>query len=334
MDLKNDEFACVMARFASTKIIMYRERYNRFPSEHQKLQSEINFEKKTFNGYMSKQTKSYITKILDLWYQSCKYWNRYYSKSNQASKKKLTFLTLTLPAVQIHTDNEIKRNILNHFIIACQRTGIFDYYFWRAEKQKNGNIHFHLLVDKFIDMVKLQELWCKCLEPYGYIKAYQDVYGSKLPPCTHIAEIPENQNIIDYVVKYVGKNECETKVEGRIWGMSDKLRDLIAPKELVDNEMMKRIDKYVNEDKKNVYDDENCTIVKIDFKLRQKYEYEFRSIVFDRFFKANCSYLYFDGLLPLDVLYPKKEKPKPKCQAFEVKLTKWRQQSLNFDFNL
>lgn len=334
MDLTNDDFACVMARFASNKIVMYRERYNRFPSEHQKLQSEINFEKKTFNGYMSKQTKSYITKILDVWFMTCKYWNRYHAKSNQSSKKLLTFLTLTLPAKQIHTDNEIKRECLNHFIIACVRSGFFKYYFWRAEKQKNGNIHFHLLIDSYFDKIKLQEIWCKCIEKLGYIKAYQDVYGCKLPPCTQIQEIPQNQSIIDYVVKYVGKNECELKVEGRIWGMSDQLRNLMPPKALCDNQTMKKIDQFVENDKSNVYQDDNCTVVKIKWENRQKYEFTFRADVIDVFLKANCSYLYFDGFEPVAVLFPKKPKPVPKCQIDNIKLTKWQQQSFNFENNL
>lgn len=331
MNLTNDDFACVMARFASNKIVMYRDRYNRFPSEHQRLQSQINFEKKEYNGYMSKSTKSYITKILDVWFMTCKYWNRHYSNSTQASKKILTFLTLTLPAIQIHTDNEIKRECLNHFIITCQRSGRFKYYFWRAEKQKNGNIHFHLLIDSYFDKIELQQIWCRCIERLGYIAAYQERFGNKLPPCTHIQVIPSNQSVIDYVVKYVGKNECELKVQGRIWGMSDELRNLIPPKALVDNELMSKIDQYVDDNKSNVYDDDNCTVVKIKWEHRRAYELSFRSGILDVFDKANCNYLYFDNDLPINILFPKSIKKPPTCQNTTLKLTSWQQMLLNFE---
>lgn len=334
MNLNNDEFACLMARFASNKVVMYRQRHNYHPSLRQRLQSEVNLEKKTYNGYMSKNTKSYVTKILDLWYMTSKYWNRYYSRSNQASKKKLTFVTLTLPSKQRHTDNEIKRKCLNFFIIASQRSGIFDHYFWRAEKQANGNIHFHLLVDRFIPMEILQKCWCKAVNVLGYVDEYQIKFGEKLPPCTHIAEIPTNQNIIDYVVKYVGKNESDQKVEGRIWGMSDQLRNLLAPCKIVDNSTMSQINKFVKDDCKNVYQDENCTVVRIDFCDRQKYEMTFRSIILDEFFKANCSYLYFNGFLPIDQIYPKTQQ-KTRAESTQTELkSKWDQLSFDFENNL
>ena len=51
-------------------------------------------------------------------------------------------LHLTQPAVSIQLRNFQEQ---------------FDYYFWRAEKQANGNIHFHLLVDRFIPMDLLRK---------------------------------------------------------------------------------------------------------------------------------------------------------------------------------
>lgn len=334
MDKINDDFAATMARFASNKIVIYRQPHRRIISDRQRIQNEINFEKKEYNGYMSKATKSYITKKIDTWYQACKYYNRYHARNNQASKKILTFLTLTLPAVQAHTDNEIKRECLNHFIIACTRSGRFTHYFWRSEAQKNGNIHFHFLIDSYFDKIELQKIWCKCVERLGYVKAYQDVHGFKLPPCTQIQVIPPTQTIIDYVTKYVGKSEVSRKIEGRIWGMSDSLRNILPSTELVDNQIESRINKYIDDDRKNVYEDENCMVVKIRWELRQKYEYDFRKDVLEKFEKANCMYLYFGNDLPINVLYPVKKKDTVKL-AENIKFeTKWQQLGFDFGNNL
>ena len=63
---------------------------------------------------------------------------------------KLTFITLTLPSKQIHSDNEIKSKCLNQFLIELKKNHSVSRYIWKAEKQENNNIHFHIIADKFI----------------------------------------------------------------------------------------------------------------------------------------------------------------------------------------
>ena len=45
---------------------------------------------------------------------------------------------------------------------------------WRAEKQKNGNLHFHLLTDKFIPFLELRDVWNRITEKLGYVSRYRD----------------------------------------------------------------------------------------------------------------------------------------------------------------
>ena len=65
-------------------------------------------------------------------------------------KYKLTFITLTLSASQTHDDKEITAILLNSFLNAMRRKWNVERYVWKAEKQENGNIHYHILTDKFI----------------------------------------------------------------------------------------------------------------------------------------------------------------------------------------
>ena len=225
-DTRNDEISHLAARFSSNKIVVYRSYRNSKISLHQEEQARVNFEKKEYNGYLSRATKSYITKILDNWFLTVRHFNMHMALPSKQRQKQMVFFTLTLPSKQAHTDNEIKRQVLNKFIIICQRKGLFDQWFWRAEKQKNGNIHFHFLIDSYFDKKQLQTVWNSCLEPLGYINEFEKRYNHRNPPTTQIQVVPSGQNIIDYVIKYVGKNEGTEKVLGRIWGMSDKLRNL------------------------------------------------------------------------------------------------------------
>lgn len=307
-DTRNDEISHLAARFSSNKIVVYRSYRNSKISLHQEEQAKVNFEKKEYNGYLSRATKSYITKILDNWFLTVRHFNIHMATPSKKRQKQMVFFTLTLPSKQVHTDNEIKRQVLNKFIIICQRKGLFDQWFWRAEKQKNGNIHFHFLIDSYFDKKQLQTVWNECLEPLGYINEFEKKYNHRNPPTTQIQVVPSGQNIIDYVIKYVGKNEGTDKVLGRIWGMSDKLRNLKSYVEDIANTDEEMINEYIEPDNKNVYQDENCMVVMVQFEKRFDYYKRLEKSGLKRFMSANCNYLYFDNVLPVDVLYPKEIK--------------------------
>lgn len=307
-DTRNDEISHLAARFSSNKIVVYRSYRNNKISLHQEEQAKVNFEKKEYNGYLSRATKSYITKILDNWFLTVRHFNIHMALPAKQRQKQMVFFTLTLPSKQIHTDNEIKRQVLNKFVIICQRKGLFEQWFWRAEKQKNGNIHFHFLIDSYFDKKQLQTVWNECLEPLGYINEFEKKYNHRNPPTTQIQVVPSGQNIIDYVIKYVGKNEGTDKVLGRIWGMSDKLRNLKSYVEDIADTDEKLINDYIEQDNKNVYQDENCMVVMVQFEKRFDYYKRLEKSGLKRFMSANCNYLYFDNVLPVDALFPKEIK--------------------------
>ena len=57
-DTRNDEISHLAARFSSNKIVVYRSYRNSKISLHQEEQARVNFEKKEYNGYLSRATKS------------------------------------------------------------------------------------------------------------------------------------------------------------------------------------------------------------------------------------------------------------------------------------
>ena len=157
---------------------------------------------------------------------------------------KIGFVTLTLPSEQIHPDNVIKSKCLNSLLIELKKYHKVKNYIWRAEKQKNGNIHFHILVDKFIPWSKLRDRWNRIIEKLGYVTAYresmlqfhkggfqvrQDLLkywsfkkqiqayktGSKndwnSPNSTDVHSIRKVINLKGYITKYMTKNEDRLK---------------------------------------------------------------------------------------------------------------------------
>jgi hypothetical protein len=86
---------------------------------------------------------------------------------------KLTFITLTLPSKQVHSDNEIKSKCLNQFLIELKKNYGVSRYIWKAEKQENNNIHFHIIADKYIKWKEIRECWNRIINKLGYVDRYE-----------------------------------------------------------------------------------------------------------------------------------------------------------------
>ena len=86
---------------------------------------------------------------------------------------KVNFVTLSLASKQIHTDQVIKSNLLDQLLHEAKKRWNVDLYVWRAEKQKNGRIHFHILTDKFIPYNELRNVWNRIQGKLGYIAGYR-----------------------------------------------------------------------------------------------------------------------------------------------------------------
>jgi len=99
-----------------------------------------------------------------------------YEKGNKFSSSvayKLAMITLTLPSVQVHSDEQIKKDCLNQFLIEIKKQFSVKDYIWKAEKQENNNIHFHILINKYIHHAKIRSIWNRILEKLDYISTYQ-----------------------------------------------------------------------------------------------------------------------------------------------------------------
>lgn len=116
-------------------------------------------------------------------------WLLYLSPSrkvyNRDSKKwvkyRVCFATFTLSAPQHHGDNEIKRLLLYQLLDELRKRYNVTHYVWRAEKQSNGNLHFHILFNRFIPHVSLRMMWNRIQNKLGYV----DEYSSKMSNAIH-----------------------------------------------------------------------------------------------------------------------------------------------------
>lgn len=143
---------------------------------------------------------------------------------------KVNFVTLTLPAPQRHTDQQIKSKCLNYLLIELRKFHHMRNYVWRAEKQENGNIHFHLATDSYIPADKLRQRWNRICNQFGYV----DDYTAKMRR--------EITCFADYYNKFINQGSYETLMRrynyGKRTGWTDpnstdihsvkKIKDLVA----------------------------------------------------------------------------------------------------------
>jgi hypothetical protein len=88
--------------------------------------------------------------------------------------KRVSMLTLTLSSPQVHNDNYIKSKMLNQFFIELRKFNSNLIYLWRAERQKNGNLHFHVLINIYLPLNLLLSTWNRIQAKEGYLQPYTE----------------------------------------------------------------------------------------------------------------------------------------------------------------
>jgi|TARA_B110000908_G_C10260605_1_gene458972 hypothetical protein len=87
---------------------------------------------------------------------------------------KMSFVTLTLPSKQVHNDTFVKKELLNQLLVELRNKYGVKNYVWKAELQKNKNIHFHLILDKYVDFQALRRRWNRITEKHNYVTKYSE----------------------------------------------------------------------------------------------------------------------------------------------------------------
>ncbi len=126
-------------------------------------------------------------------------------------KWKLNFVTLTLSSKQVHSDKFIKKKMLGAFLDYLRKKKGVKNYIWRAESQNtssanNGNIHFHIILDKWIPWKELRDVWNDIQNNSGYIDPFELKFKHRNPNSTDIHSLKNIANVGAYLSKYCSKN--------------------------------------------------------------------------------------------------------------------------------
>lgn len=135
----------------------------------------------------------------------------YNYKSKCTFKFKVNFVTLTLPSRQQHSDTMITNTLLNQFLVEAKSKWHLNNYVWKAERQMNGNIHFHILCDCFIPWMEARNCWNRICNKLGYVDEYEKINHKRNPNSTDIHSVKNVKNVAAYVTKYMTKSHTSVK---------------------------------------------------------------------------------------------------------------------------
>ena len=248
-------------RYQPGMILIYDHKYDWAPRTPSQKENEKNLTRGKYNGYMSPKTRSKVRKYLGTWFEAVAEIRKLKNRHKAKKVPYLTFVTLTLPSQQKHTDNEIKRKVLVPFISELRRIHNVWNYYWRAEAQKNGNIHFHVIIDSFIHFSDLRGLWNRHINKLGYVDKFKEKHGHDNPNSTDIHKITQVKNLLAYVIKYIAKETGERPIEGRIHGCSDRIRCLTPYEAEVDNLHAEIVRKAFKSPGARIVDDGSFTLI-------------------------------------------------------------------------
>jgi hypothetical protein len=248
--------------------------------------------------------------------------NTYHGKAFSFS---IAFITLTLPSSQIHSDVQIKEQCLNQFIVELRQKWHVKNYVWRAEKQVNGNIHFHVLVDKFIPWNELRNVWNRITNKLGYVDRYRDEmlkfhsggfqvrkdllakwdYKKQVkayqagkandwnsPNSTDIHSIRKVSNIFQYIVKYATKDSQTAGLNGRLWGCNYELSEIKGGRLIADSHVKEEINKLCSKFPDNIYKGDHFTSIKIDFRVLMESDFQLLFKCFSDYLIDNFGFNY------------------------------------------
>lgn len=246
------------------RIVTYAEKMDSWSKKNIENSSLENLKNNKVKGKISDRSLRLIKKHLHAWLFAVHYYNK--THSQRQFERHITMITLTLssPQLEEHSDLEIKRRLFGRFIEIMRKKHSIKHYFVRYESQENGNIHAHLLIDRFIGKKVLQDTWNTVQNRLGYIDRFEDKHGHRNPPSTHVKDVTTNKNILEYTLKYALKEEKHREITGRLYGMSDTLRDVESQTHVIDSDVSIFLYNCRRHEKARVYEGDYFTIIFLD----------------------------------------------------------------------
>ena len=189
--------------------IINREHFNE-KGEYCKPKRDINRVTRTYHGFLISESAQRTLRDKIQWLYTLarsRYVKTYSGK--EIHNFKIAFITLTLPSQQVHPTAQITNECFNQFLTEIRQRTKMENYVWRLEFQKNGNVHYHIVTDVYIDYHFARKIWNRIINKLGYV----DRFTEKMTPLTlgQYAELYKHRPDIQFplIAKWYAKGKAE-----------------------------------------------------------------------------------------------------------------------------
>lgn len=162
---------------------------------------------------------------------------------------KCAFITLTLPSIQKECTQIVTNQYFNQFLTEIRQRTKMSNYVWRLEFQKNGNVHYHIITDTYLDYFFVRSIWNRILSKGAYISDYQNRFIN--------LNLSEYRNIIDIDKKLDYKEVSRRFALGKKHNWTQP--NSVDVKSVISNQSISNyLSKYFSKDSKS---DTKCNIL-------------------------------------------------------------------------
>lgn len=130
----------------------------------------------------------------------------------------VAFATLTIPPVELATNAEWIKTCLNRWLTKLRRYKPSVAYFWVLERQKNGSLHLHVLLDRYMDKKWLSRSWW---DSCGRLS------DAHLRAGTSVESVRDRNKLTSYLLSTYLTKQTQKDFEdwtGRVWGCSRSVK--------------------------------------------------------------------------------------------------------------
>lgn len=216
----------------------------------------LSIRKERYSGTMKGGAKKRLTKALTLMAQASKeHWVQL--PDGRMLHHHLSFITLTIASLENLTASEAYTQLLAPFLQWLRDTKKVKCYVWKCEKQKRGQIHYHIVIPDFIWHEEIRKKWNALQRKAGILENWAKQHGHYKPPSTEIREkkASEAKYMVKDIIKEMAKavDEMEMKIRDEINQDIAEGRCYISPVDYdycYELEVRERLDREINLDGK------------------------------------------------------------------------------------
>lgn len=214
-----------------------------------------------YSGLITKGSAKRLRKAINILISISEWKKAQHFKSGIEFKFKINFITLTLPSPQGSTsDNDLKKYSLQPWLKYWRRKTKGMSYVWRAERQKNGNLHFHICTDRYIHYKDIRDSWNRNLFRFGFIDRFESNHGHRDPNSTDVHSIQAIEDLAGYLVKYMAKlDPLEQKIEGKVWDASTNLKKAEYCTTVIDTDISAELRTLAADESNRQFKADRCT---------------------------------------------------------------------------